>query len=104
MKNPPTRNRTRDHAIYSHTLYQLSYRGRLTTLPVRLQQRRVFFGYYYIRDRRKEKATPVGFEPTRAEPNGFLVHRLNHSATVSMQNAGTTPLLIRFGIPKFDFI
>ena len=30
------------------------------------------------------KTTPVGFEPTRAEPNGFLVHRLNHSATVSL--------------------
>ena len=26
--NPPSRNRTSDHAIYSHTLYQLSYRGR----------------------------------------------------------------------------
>ena len=32
----------------------------------------------------KQKTTPVGFEPTRAEPNGFLVHRLNHSATVSL--------------------
>ena len=29
------------------------------------------------------KTTPVGFEPTRAEPNGFLVHLLNHSDTVS---------------------
>ena len=28
-------------------------------------------------------ATPVGFEPTRAEPNGFRIHRLNHSAMVS---------------------
>ena len=31
----------------------------------------------------ESKATPRGFEPLRAEPNGFLVHRLNHSATVS---------------------
>ena len=23
----------------------------------------------------------MGFEPTRAEPNGLAVHRLNHSAT-----------------------
>ena len=30
------------------------------------------------------KATPRGFEPLRAEPNGFLVHHLNHSVTVSM--------------------
>ena len=28
-------------------------------------------------------STPKGFEPLRAEPNGFLVHLLNHSDTVS---------------------
>ena len=28
--------------------------------------------------------TPVGFEPLRAEPNGFLVHHLNHSVTLSL--------------------
>ena len=27
--------------------------------------------------------TRMGFEPTRAEPNGLAVHRLNHSATSS---------------------
>ena len=26
----------------------------------------------------------MGFEPTRAEPNGLAVHRLNHSATSSI--------------------
>ena len=31
----------------------------------------------------KLKTTPRGFEPLRAEPNGFLVHLLNHSDTVS---------------------
>ena len=31
-----------------------------------------------------EKSTPKGFEPSRAEPNGFLVHLLNHSDTVSV--------------------
>ena len=31
-KNPATRNRTRDHLIYSQMLYQLSYR-RLMGLP-----------------------------------------------------------------------
>ena len=30
-----------------------------------------------------EKATTKGFEPSRAEPSGFLVHLLNHSDTVS---------------------
>ena len=28
-------------------------------------------------------AQSAGFEPARAEPNGFLVHRLNHSATTA---------------------
>ena len=31
------------------------------------------------------KATARGFEPLRAEPNGFLVHHINHSVTVSSQ-------------------
>ena len=34
--------------------------------------------------RAKQEATPRGFEPLRAEPNGFLVHLLNHSDTVSL--------------------
>ena len=28
----------------------------------------------------------MGFEPTRGDPNGLAVHRLNHSATSSWQN------------------
>ena len=28
-------------------------------------------------------ASPTGFEPVREDPNGFLVHRLNHSATTT---------------------
>ena len=31
----------------------------------------------------QEVTTPRGFEPLRAEPNGFLVHLLSHSDTVS---------------------
>ena len=31
-----------------------------------------------------QQTTPKGFEPLRAEPNGFLVHHLSHSVTVSM--------------------
>ena len=33
--------------------------------------------------KRGKKSTRMGFEPTRAEPNGLAVHRLNHSATSS---------------------
>ena len=32
-----------------------------------------------------QESTPRGFEPLRAEPNGFLVHHLSHSVTVSLQ-------------------
>ena len=32
----------------------------------------------------QSKATPKGFEPPRAEPNGFRVHLLNRSDTVSL--------------------
>ena len=32
-------------------------------------------------------ATARGFEPLRAEPNGFLVHHLNHSVTLSVAGA-----------------
>ena len=32
-------------------------------------------------------STRMGFEPTRAEPNGLAVHRLNHSATSSCVRA-----------------
>ena len=32
-----------------------------------------------------DASTPRGFEPLRAEPNGFLVHLLSHSDTVSMR-------------------
>ena len=32
---------------------------------------------------KKIVASPTGFEPVREDPNGFLVHRLNHSATTT---------------------
>ena len=35
-----------------------------------------------------QKATARGFEPLRAEPNGFLVHHLNHSVTLSCASVG----------------
>ena len=31
------------------------------------------------------ETAPTGFEPLRAETNGFLVHHVNHPATVSLQ-------------------
>ena len=34
---------------------------------------------------KKNYATRMGFEPTRAEHNGLAVHRLNHSATSSVK-------------------
>ena len=34
----------------------------------------------------RSTATPRGFEPLRAEPNGFRVHLLNRSDTVSLHS------------------
>ena len=38
-------------------------------------------------------STPKGFEPLRAEPNGFLVHLLSHSDTVSVMVSQLWPVL-----------
>ena len=40
-----------------------------------------------------QKPTPKGFEPSRAEPSGFLVHLLNHSDTVSLLHHADFPAL-----------
>ena len=50
----------------------------------------------------REETTPEGFEPSRAEPNGFLVHRHNRSDTVSPCSTGllqqrSTLLIAKFG-------
>ena len=37
-----------------------------------------------VRTPQAEVPTARGFEPLRAEPNGFLVHHLSHSVTLSM--------------------
>ena len=37
----------------------------------------------YTGTRKQALPTARGFEPLRAEPNGFLVHHLNHSVTLS---------------------
>ena len=37
------------------------------------------------------KTTPKGFGPSRAEPNGFLVHHLSHPVTVSLQTCNSKP-------------
>ena len=34
--------------------------------------------------KQQKVALSAGFEPAREDPNGFLVHRLNHSATTTV--------------------
>ena len=41
----------------------------------------------------QRKATPRGFEPLRAEPNGFRVHLLNRSDTVSLHALRIKPTI-----------
>ena len=43
------------------------------------------------------KTTARGFEPLRAEPNGFLVHHLNHSVTLSCRMCGALACLVSCG-------
>ena len=80
-----TRDRTRDLQIFSLTLSQLSYLGALVLLYHDILPRSILpfstmmLGFCHV----EKQTTPVGFEPTRAEPNGFRVHLLNHSDTVS---------------------
>ena len=68
-------------SIYSRTLYQLSY-VRFHNKPnvQRVVTRPKFVPW---KDTKAVKATPVGFEPTRAEPTGLAGRRLNHSAKAS---------------------
>jgi hypothetical protein len=50
------------------------------------------------------KPTARGFEPLRAEPNGFLVHHLNHSVTLSCRRCGALACLVstaRRGTPHW---
>ena len=39
--------------------------------------------FFITYETQTKESTRMGFEPTRAEPNGLAVHRLNHSATSS---------------------
>lgn len=38
------------------------------------------------RSRDEKNTRRAGFEPTRGDPNGFLVHRLNRSAIAALTN------------------
>ena len=47
-----------------------------------------------LHSQRKQIATPRGFEPLRAEPNGFRVHLLNRSDTVSVKECNANYLQV----------
>ena len=47
----------------------------------------------------KRNSTAKGFEPLRAEPNGFLVHHLNHSVTLSCDSSMTNVVCVFY---KFE--
>ena len=68
---------------------------RLVQLSVCMRCRDSFWSPTPIEQANVSKATPKGFEPLRAEPNGFLVHHLNHSVTVSMEACRCINLLPR---------
>ena len=53
-------------------------------------------------DRKSRIATRMGFEPTRAEPNGLAVHRLNHSATSSSASNGLPNICLLRGADDLE--
>ena len=57
--------------------HQISMHG-----PASIAQHNAAGGF----DDQQRNATPRGFEPLRAEPNGFRVHLLNRSDTVSLED------------------
>ena len=42
---------------------------------------------------KKNVSTTAGFEPARAKHNGLAIHRLNHSATLSLYSCSTTEII-----------
>ena len=40
-----------------------------------------------VRVGKTKHSLSAGFEPAREDPNGFLVHRLNHSATTTAEKS-----------------
>ena len=44
-----------------------------------------------MNNKKKQFSQLAGFEPTRAEPIGFQVQRLNHSATTALEMRGIEP-------------
>ena len=45
----------------------------------------------------KKSALPAGFEPTRGDPIGFQVQRLNHSATTACKLLDLVKFCLDFG-------
>ena len=50
-------------------------------------------GQKHLPQHAMQTATPMGFEPTRAEPIGLAGRRLNHSAKVSWKHQNQCPSL-----------
>ena len=61
-------------------------RYHIPTLTHCLHRQDARYGKHICDEKLKKLTQSAGFEPARAEPNGFLVHRLNHSATTAVTN------------------
>ena len=55
----------------------------IPTLRLCLHRQDTMYGKHIYVEKLQKLTQSAGFEPARAEPNGFLVHRLNHSATTT---------------------
>ena len=69
---------------------------RTIALATELRERSAYPREFGMASRRErfDATTARGFEPLRAEPNGFLVHHLNHSVTLSRGKGASPPQCI----------
>ena len=114
FKKAPSGDRTHDRTLTKRMLCQLSYRGITKLFNCRIHAHQFARAalhrvLIYLRATAKgicirqtvmqqlyQKATARGFEPLRAEPNGFRVHLLNRSDTLSV--AGNLIIIIVSGV------
>ena len=71
--------KARQHEWISIHTYKIRLRFRMVLRNIRSLHTTEQYNLHAI-----QKTITAGFEPTRAEPSGFRVHRLNHSATLSL--------------------
>ena len=80
-------------AIYLETSWRIDLH-RIVVATARASSHYMARAWMYHAMLSSGKTTPKRFEPLRAEPNGYLVHHLSHSVTVSLLARDSEPVHI----------